>query len=218
MNTINKYIEKTESAVLNLFNGIDSYLAILHEEPFPIFSGVFKDETSYRKNAEIWYKQNENSIRESLQFQEQFAAESFALSTLCGALLQIAFMAFQLFSKNQNVPKEFKHVIKTEHKPVLFCIGRLVRKVPLGLLVYAGRNQHNHMNDETLREPNLTIFEMLSKNIEVKSNEDLIDPAFDLKNTKILSFSANIAALLGWRQYEFYKADLLDALGKNSRP
>ncbi len=218
MNTIDEYIEKTESAVLNLFDGIDSYLAILRETPIPIFSGVFKDESSYRGKAEIWYDQNKISVSESLKSQRQFTAESFALSTLCGALLQIAFMALQLFSKNQNVPKEFKHVIKSGHKSASFCIGRLVRKVPIGLVVYAGRNQHNHMDDKMLREPNLTIFKKLSKNIEVKSNEDLIDPAFDLKNTNILSFSANITALLGWRQYKFYKADLLDTLVRYSKP
>ena len=218
MNIINEYVKKTESAVLNLFDGIDSYSAILREALIPVFSSAFKDETSYREKAEIWYDQNEISIAESLQSQRQFAAEIFALSTLCGALLQIAFMAFQLFSKNQNVPKEFKHLIKTGNKRSSFCIGRLVRKVPLGLVVYAGRNQHNHMDDKTLREPNLTIFKILSENIELKSNKDLIDPAFDLKNTNILSFSANITAILGWRQYEFYKADLLDALGRNSTP
>jgi len=218
MNTIDEYIEKTESAVFNLFNGIDSYLAILHEAPLPVFSGVFKDEKSYRKNAEIWYKQNENSIRKSLQYQKKFAAESFALSTLCGALLQIAFMAFQLFSKNQVVPEEFRHVIKGKSKAASFCIGRIVRKVPLGLIVYAGRNQYNHMDDKTLREPNLTIFEMLSKNNELKITESLIDPSFDLRNDIVLNYSANITALLGWRRYDFYKADLVNALGSNEKP
>jgi hypothetical protein len=99
-------------------------------------------------------------------------------------------------------------VIQEGSKPAKFCVGRLHRDIPIGLIVYAGRNQANHI-DERLREPNITIFEKLCL-VESFSDKGswYRDPAFDLENDRIVNYACNITAILEWRNNESYFEDM----------
>ena len=138
-------------------------------------------------------------------------AESFALDTLCGAILQVAAKAVECFSANTIVPSHLRAVVGSGSAK--YCVGRLVRSIPLGLVVYAARNQHTHFNEGALREPNATVFELLSTSHEYSNSLPFRDAAFDLRNPSIVSFAANVTALLGWRDYETYLADINAMLG-----
>ena len=75
-------------------------------------------------------------------------------------------------------------------------------------VVYAARNQHMHFNEEQLREPSLNVFELLATEHEYKSTVPFRDSPFDLENPGLVSFAANVTALLGWRDYERYVEDM----------
>jgi hypothetical protein len=159
-----------------------------------------------------WHKKNRPAIKRALERQRKYFGYQFSIGTLCASILQIAYMGINLFSKNNAIPPEFLSKIKAETKVVKFCIGRRVREVPIGLIIYAGRNQYNHMDDPSLHEPNEFIFSILATKYGIKGAEKVRDPAFDLENEAISIYSSNIIHILGWDNYKAYISDMKDLL------
>ena len=213
MESIEDYLNKTESAVKKIFEGIDEYLDILRESRSPVFVSGTLEIDDWKKEHEKWARDHEEEIKASIDAQNRFVDESFAMSTLCSSMLQIAAMGIQKYSVNTEVPEAFTGLIRENAKPVKFCIGRFERDIPIGLIVYAGRNQFNHLDDDSLREPNLSIFEKLCA-VESSTNKGVFyrDPAFDLTNENLISYASNITGLLGWRTYENFYSDMRNML------
>ncbi len=159
MQSAHDYITKTESAVRKLFDGIDTYLQVLRASPVPIFMTASPLGPEFDAEFEVWAASHKDQNDAAAEARRHFLAESFALDTLCGALLQVAQKALECYSTNTSIPPSFAVVVKPGSAK--FCVGRLVRGVPLGLVVYAARNQHTHFNEGPLREPSATVFERL---------------------------------------------------------
>lgn len=212
MNSAEEYLKQTESAAVKIFEGIDAYFKILQNSPPPIYIGDAGDTLNQRPTYKNWVAANRGAIQSSLKAQREFSAESFALSTLCGSLLQIAAMGIQWFSKNEEIPEFLPEALyslmQSKNKLIKFCIGRKVRHVPIGFLIYAGRNQSNHLDDKKLSALNTTIFNLLALGYEDATEQSPKDPAFDLENAILINFSSNITGLLGWRDYKSYYADM----------
>jgi hypothetical protein len=213
MQTGTEYLASTERAVRGLFEGIQSYTAILRRAPLPVFSGMFPGEEARRTAFDTWLNENDEEIRLSMKAQRDFSSESFALATLCGCVLQVAAMGIQCFSRNAAVPADWMETIRPSTSAVPFCVGRRVRGVPVGLIVYAGRNQFAHLNDSELREPNRTVFERLARNHGYRSETPVLDPAFDLRNAQLVNYASNITSLIGWRSYDAYFQDMVGIVG-----
>ncbi len=212
MQTATEYLNKTESAVRKLFEGIDSYISILKRHPTAAFATSYTNESDFHSQYEAWASANESLIRASLAAEREYIAESFAQATLCGAILQVAAKAIECFSKNTNIPGNWSAIVKVGSKAVPFCTGRLIRGVPLGLVILAARNQHTHFDDDELREPNISVFEHLAVNHGINSDQPFRDPAFDITNTGLVSYASNCTALMGWRTYEAYENDMRNLL------
>lgn len=204
-----EYLDKTRSAVAKLFDGIDTYLAFLRQHS-TTFVTSYTNEEDWQKQYQAWYEANHSKIQAALDAQKQYLGESFAQAALCGAVLQIAAKAIECYSKNTQIPQDWETFIKPGSKSVPFCIGRLIRGVPLGLVIYAARNQHTHFEDQNLREPNIEVFRRLAINHGYgKGNTELIvDPAFDLDTESINSFASNVTALIEWRSVDAYASDM----------
>lgn len=209
MQTAAEYLDKTRSAAAKLFEGIDTYLSLLRQHS-TTFVTSYTSQEDLQSQYDAWYKANRANIKTELEAQKQYLGESFAQATLCGSILQLAAKAIECYSKNTEIPKDWESLIKPGTKPVPFCTGKLVRGVPLGLVIYAGRNQHVHFEDQTLREPNVEVFRRLAMNHGYGrvSTEPVVDPAFHLGTESIDSFANNITALIGWRSVEAYEADM----------
>lgn len=212
MQSAAEYLDRTASAVRKLFEGIDSYLSVLKQAVPPVFVSSNGNRAQADAEFDVWRNRHDAEIRAALQAQRDYFAQSFALATLCGSVLQVAAKGVENFSKNATVPAEWSALIKPEHKAARYCIGEPVRGVPLGLVLLAGRNQHMHFGDEPLREPNVAIFERLATYYPAKEDRDYRDPAFDLTNKILTSFAHNITALIGWRSYEAYEGDMRELL------
>jgi hypothetical protein len=204
-----QYLDKTRSAAAKLFEGIDTYLAVLRQHS-TTFVTSYTSQEDFQKQHAAWYEVNRSSIRCALDAQKQYLGESFAQVTLCGSILQLAAKAIECYSKNTTITEEWKSFIRLGTKPVPFCTGRLIRGVPLGLIVYAGRNQHIHFEDQKLREPNIEVFRRLATNhgYGKGSPEPVVDPAFHLGTESIISFANNVTALIQWRSLEAYETDM----------
>ena len=209
METPQEFIERTQSAVESLFIGIDSYMRILRRARPPVLVGTYSNETEHEVALERWMKENADAIEAGFEAQRAFMSEKYALTVLCGSLLQVASTAIRLYSKNSHIPDEFLDIVKDSHAP--FCIGRRVREVPIGLVVIAARNQYNHIEDQKLHFLSSTVFEWLAT--KHGYGTDLRDPAFDLKKQLAWNYASNITGLLGWRKYKNYEHDMRYMLG-----
>lgn len=210
METIRDYIAKTESATKKLFEGIDGYVSVLKKVPTPVFVRDFVSKEQAQRETEEWARNNEKWFKAQAEAQKEYMDELFAQGTLCGGILQIAAMGIRKYSANTVIPVKVQGIPKIKNAEK-FCIGRKVRELPMGLIIYAGRNQYNHLDEENYREPTKAIFSQLAQ-MKYPNIEPLLDPAFDLDNPGIITYSSNITAVLEWRSYEKYEADMLAML------
>jgi hypothetical protein len=208
MQTVAEYLDKTESAVKKIFDGMDDYLEVLRQVPGVVYS-YGSDEDPWDAYDQ-WASENPEKLKASLEAQRRFVAESFALATLCSGVLQIAAKAIECFPTVVDLPDDWAELMsaKVYKSARPFCIGRRVHDVPIGLIIYAGRNQATHFNEEKLNDANVEIFRRLSIGNPLFADRGLSDPAFNLNGSNMTNFASNITALLGWRSFEAYDADM----------
>lgn len=219
METFDQYIEKNESAVRVLFDGIQSYISELRTAKPQVFIAGHLDPDRLEVEYAEWERQNRTAISAYREAEHKYFSQVFANAVLCGAVLQIAAKAIELYSRNSAVPEDIIPFITIERRGekkinerlYRFCIGRRVRDVPVGLIIYAARNQHTHFEEHKLKEQvNFLVFESLAYYVEGMNGKD---PCFDLSNDRLVSYAHNITALFGWHSYDSYVADLRAMLG-----
>ncbi len=212
MQTVAEYLDKTESAVRKLFDGIDSYRFVLQGNP-EFTSSYSQDEDPLDLN-DRWASENPEKLKASLDAQRSFIAESFALATLCGGVLQIAAKAIECYPVAIALPDDWAELMsgKAYRSARSFCIGRRVHDVPIGLVIYAGRNQATHFNEGKLSDVNTEIFRRLCAGNPLLTEKGLLDPSFDLDGSSMTNFASNITALLGWRSFAAYDKDVRELL------
>ena len=214
MQTFDEYLGKTESAVRHLFAAIDAYRAVLDDVHAPIFISSTQDEQEREKELQAWLDKHADAIEAARKAERRYFDESFALATICGAVLQVADKAIEVFSTRTDVLPGWEGVM-TEHS-TRYGVGRIVRNVPLGLIVLAGRNQHMHFDDDKPRKLSVAVFDRLAIYHGRNTDPEIRDPAFDLRNDRLVSYAHNIAAILKWDSYQAYEGDLREAVAPAS--
>ncbi len=127
-----------------------------------------------------------------------------------GFILEAAYMAIRLYSRNTSIPASCAAFVKPSTTVVPFCIGAERHGVPTGLIVYAGKNQYAHWDDDELRNVDTAIFAALDRAFEDNMWADL---AFDLGNPTINIYGAEVLiTALGWRDYDTYLAQMKQLL------
>jgi len=208
LQSVEQYLMETEPAIRNLFENLKPYYAILKKIKWPAFGSLNTSEEACEAGFKKWQRKNRATYKRASERLREYLGYRISIGTLCGSILQIAYMGIVLFSKNRVVPPEFSSVIKAGSKDARFCIGRRAREVPIGLIIYAGRNQYNHMDERNLKLLNTFIFDILATNHGIKRAQKIKDPAFDLCNKTIEIYSANVLSILGWDSYDGYIADM----------
>ncbi len=206
------YFADTEHAMMSLFENMNFYLDILRDVEMPIFISETSDTDRFTKEYEIWVSQNKKKLSIALEKEKEYFGHSVSMGVICGSILQIAFMAILQFSSNKKVPKKLQEAINVESKATKFCIGESIRGVPKGLIIYAGRNQYNHIDEATFNKYTTYVFDRLAV---FDPQKNIIDPAFQLSHPKIANYASNIVAILGWKEYESYINDMFDILKNN---
>lgn len=210
--TLKEYMDGHEVAVRQLFDSLAYYRKLIKQSippgftsdmvPLPVdaasedikkaFCGYCDEHPEFRKKQE---EANKGSM--------VYKANVLAHVTICGSILQVAHMAIYIFSKYNGGCQ----VLTGNHKR--FGIGRKVNSLPLGLIIYAGRNQYNHWWDQKPRKATQEIFDLIAIH-NLKGGKD---PAFNLE-IKNLNISSNILGLIGWETYKDYEKDIIDMLSK----
>ena len=197
MNSIQEYLKRTESAVKKIYEAIDSYDIPLHsvEKPTFVYWGEETDEVEQR--FQTWERENQEAIALSLKSEKDFITEIFAMATLSGTILQFAHKAIEVFSENKSTHPLFKDIIAQNSRYAKFCIGREIDNIPLGLIVYAGRNQAQHYNDEKYGAITTSVFDLLANYYSPTFEKHFVNDYFDLSNPNLTIYAINIIWHLG---------------------
>lgn len=191
--TADHFIRDTEHAVRHFFEGLKHYDELLDGLTPP---------------------SQASSVTQVNQYVAQ-AGRYFALSTsraaLCGAVLETAYVAINAFPQNSVVPSSCTSFVRSTDRAVRFCIGREIHGLPLGLFIYAGRNQHVHWEDESFDGPTTAVFDALGRAYQ---SNILFDMAYVLNWPKRSSKAHHIVQNeLRWRDYDDYATDLRVLVG-----
>lgn len=209
--TPQEYFSQTEQAVTQLFDSLRFYLDLLKEIDPPMFS-TSANGIAGAQEWDEWYKKNQKSIEAAMERQRKYLGYVISKATICGSILQIAFMGIKMFSLNKTVPPECAEILSGQPEAVKFCVGRLIRGLPLGLIIYAGRNQYNHMDEGKYHRLTEQIFDRLAT-LKTNAGKEVKDPAFDLTNPNLsYELAANILAIIRWENYDKYLTDMKNML------
>ena len=194
------YLIAIEPAIRHMFAALAEYDAM----PLPdIFDYVDEDGHVRMTPAE-----NQEYMKQVIEYMELDEARAIT----CGSILQVAFSAIRLHSKNQTLSQSAIDIgITKGHAAEPFCIGRIVHSIPIGLLIYAGRIQYNHWQEG---EPwNKVAREVLRRLYMVHYQNPLFDLAYDLEFPSPHPVSHYIVRLeLKWNGFEDFDADLRQML------
>jgi hypothetical protein len=210
MDTIEEYLDKVESAITTYLNGFYEYNKILSERDIPAFYYASNDDGKNKLEYEKWHKEHEKEIEADISLQNKYVAELFAMSTFSGAILQLAYLGINLFSNNKTI-HPILNDIKNNSKYSRYCIGRIEHGLPIGLVILAGRNLYNHIDDQELRQPNIINFNTLSG----KSFEKYTNSYYDLENKQPHNIVSNLMYLLGWFEFVDFQSDMLGMLKRS---
>jgi hypothetical protein len=217
-NPTHQYLRKIQKAIDQIFLAFQFYDNLLDSINTPVMIQDISNAADIDGLSKQWIIENDEQIKISQKKERNYFANSKSRQVLCGSILQIAFTGIELFCNPGCIPANFTNIVPSSKDSkctfLKFCRGRLIRKVPLGLIIYAGRNQYNHYGDADLNFANKRIFEKLAQNPDTKLSNNILDPAFDLNNNHLDIYASNIMAIIGWETASDYFADmdlLLDA-------
>lgn len=194
--TLGEYLEQTEFVVKHSFEGLDR------------IQSVYSEARSHWNMSRIGEEETEELRRDRdryLELAKAYFGLKLSEGILCGGILQVGHTAIRQFSNNDVIPDYCASIAKIEHAK-RFCIGRRIDSLPLGLILYAARNQWAHWEEEELRDPARAVFSRLAA---AHHADPLWDLALDLSNPTI-NVHANevVIGLLGWKSYEDYERDV----------
>lgn len=205
--TFEEYMSQAEFAVKQLFDSLKYYRDLLEKEMAirPVFSTTGCTEDEHLEQAKKFFDDNKEQNDAANKLSSELLGLKDSQALICGSILQVAFTAISKFSTYDG------ECMVLKKKKVKFGIGREVNNIPLGLVIYAGRNQYNHWDDEKPHDQTKLLFDLIA----TKNNElDYKDPCFNLDLGVIDIYSHNILGLIGWKIYEEYEKDMIDMLSK----
>lgn len=209
-------------ALEQLFEALNFYRDLARQSVPPAYFGNASDRAAWLRDHQAWEQKNEAAIHAALERQREYFSLTESHAAIAGAILQLAYISIRQASACAARPSDLPDSLPTPNAAVRFCIGRKVFGLPLGLIVYAGRNQHHHM-DEQLRSPNMEIVQWLSEYKVREAHPDAEalpyrDPAFDLDVFAGRSIAHNILSILGWESAASVLEDLQAAIALSSGP
>ena len=205
MHSPDTFLASTRSAVAKLLGGLDDYRRAFGKG---IEGSTFVSDGSSMEDFDARYRQwrqdNPEIVERSIAAQTEFHGERFARATLAGAVLELAWKGIEVYSTNTRTPASVRMVVGDSKVGVKFALGREIRGVPIGLVIYAARNQHVHYNDRSLARINRDIIEQMARH----GHPDLKSPELDLDRHQGESLANNMIYLLDWVDLARYERDM----------
>lgn len=210
------YLAQTQTAIEQLLRNLDYYQDLWEKVASSFLDASREFDFIHASDPDIEIKQarqwraSEGARADHLAAVRENNGVQVSLNAISGAILQIAFMGIKLYSRNQERPRGFEQLSLSqgqERNLIRFGGGRLIRGVPLGLVVFLGRSQYNHLDEDRLYRLNEEICERL------KQYDPLTEDFYSIASDEArLTFARNIITLLGWQSYEDYASDMREVM------
>jgi hypothetical protein len=186
--TADEFFAETEHAVRHLFKGLEYYTQLVNTLTSPSRAS------------------NKTHVERYVAHYERYFALDKSRAALCGAVLEIAYAALNAFPRNDQIPASCSPFVSPGNRAVRFCFGREIHGLPMGLLIYAGRNQHVHWEDASFDKATTAVFDTL---LQAYLDTDF-DMAYVLNSPRQRSSKAHhvVQNELKWWGYDQYIGDL----------
>ncbi len=222
---LEQYLQQTRHAIEQLFKNLDFYellyrdLLDAHKKTKSFIFGDYISDSNhpeYENEIKRWSSENEVGRREFSIALTRLEGASVSSNAIAGAILQITFMGIKIFSQNSSVPQGFEELynkpkLKSKNSIKQFGVGKIVMgRIPMGLTIYAVRNQYNHLDSHGKGYHDLTqyILDLMNSYRRDDLAFDNIPEPFSEQH----EMARKLLAILGWKNYEDYKKDMLEAL------
>ena len=176
---------------------------------------------------------NSKTLLEVHGHNAEFYAKDVARDVMAGAILQLAYTGIEKYGRSGSKPagamefeKGINEVIRTSETtrwsksgrpfelPEKFCVGREIGLLPIGVIIYAARNQHHHPFEDRWNIVNEVVFNYLHQGWPKPPN----GLSFDIYDERTF-YAYSVLWVLGWvpqddcSPYEAYQSDMSDILG-----
>ncbi len=196
----------------------------------PAAKGLFKLLNGYgwQKMRAFIEMTKTSSVEEFAQRRADFESVDTAREIISGSILQLAYFAIKQHGISQGKSSGVLHFesemnrllreipnprTKRLELPLQFCVGRGIGDLPIGMIIYAGRNQYNHFDDDRFDVVNEVVFDYLRQIFPNPVNGH----SFAVRGAgRPLSYS--VLTALGWMDsadglgFEPFKKDLAEVL------
>ena len=196
--SIKKFLKETEPAVKHMFAALDHY-----NDLNPPRKEYFKKNGCAQARKEVIKFMGRNITAMGLDM---------AKPILCGAIVQVAYSAINQFSKNGEIPDSFdRFEFPKDNEKAKFYIGREVHGLPLGLLIFAAREQYSNWEQGSPLNPTAkSVFEHLRSARKRDIWQDLLyELDWPVKRPAVHYI---IQKELKWLSYDDYISDMSQAL------
>jgi hypothetical protein len=196
----------------------------------PAAKGLFKLLNGYgwQKMRAFVEMTKTSSVEEFAGKRAEFESVDTAREVISGSILQLAYFAIKRHAAPseksagaQHFESEMNRLLreipnprtKQLELPPQFCVGRAIGDLPIGIIIYAGRNQYNHFDDDRLGVVNEVVFDYLRQVFPNPVNGH----SFAVRGAG-RPLSHSVLAALGWIDsssglgFEPFKKDLTDLL------
>jgi len=203
-----EYFRATEHAVKHLYAGLASCRSYYEE--------ALKEWDPISHLCEPVTPESQAAATRYVEKARKYFGLKFSEATFAGAIFQVAYTGIRLFSRQNSVPSSYKNLVESDKKKLVvsaipFCVGQERHGVPVGLIVYAARNQYNHWDEEKPHDVTQNVFRALSEAFSENVSSDL---AFELSNPTINVYANEVLLIaLGWTTYDKYFAEMKALLG-----
>lgn len=217
--SIETYLKDTRYAIEQLLSNLRFYrdlyselLEALHEHKDFVFSDEYNSDPEnpdYDKELARYEHESTETQARCKAALSKLPGAGVSRNAIAGAIVQIAFMGIKMHSKRTDIPEGWEAFgvssKGSRNNLRLFGGGRLVwGQVPVGLVIYAARNQYNHYDEA----PKNALVQEVFRRIRSYGRENLAFedvPSFD---TNAEGVADHLLSLLGWNSYEQVAADL----------
>ena len=196
--SVKKFLKETEPAVQHMFAALDHYNGL---KPFR--------KEYYKKNG---CAQARKEVIKFLGRNINSMGLDMAKVTLCGAIVQVAYSAIKQYSKNGAIPISCGRLdIPIDNEKAGFYIGREVHGIPMGLLIFAAREQYSNWE---LGTPSNPIAKGIFEHLRSLRNRDIWQDLLYELDWPVKRPAAHyiIQKELKWLSYDDYISDMSQAL------
>jgi hypothetical protein len=200
--TADQYFRDTEHAVKHAYGGLASCWRYVEEARRDATPPVEKDGMLHYLPPQT--PDEKAKLERSLASYRKYFELKISEAMFAGYILQAAYTAIRLYSQNTVIPASCAS-FKVPKAARRFCIGEERHGAPIGLIIYAGRNQYAHWDEK----PHKVVRQVFASLDYAFRNNMFADLAFDLGNPTINIYASEILlTALGWTTYETYLAEM----------